>query len=358
MKRNIIFKGTIFVAILTFTLFFYGCKQKDENTKTIGAILPLTGSSSTLGQWHKDGIDFFMYKSDSVQKKIYEVVYEDSKNEAKEGINAYRKLKATGVDMLFSAMSGVSVPLKAFASKDNIPMYVTSVSQPQFTSDNLKNIIRYNLTSDKESLLVLEEIFKRGKKGLNFYYIADEYGVGALEALEDEVKEKMPNFILYTQSYGVNTIDFASIVAKNNNDYPIYVAGYGNAYVGILKKIIETFNPDTLYTVYGMEFESFVKPLGEADVNIIYTRPRIEDYQGLEYFKQEFKQKYSYQANMVNIFSYDLMHYILTSLSNDNDKPIKSIYGYDLVLDQKGNLLVPLELNVINLKQENAKKDK
>jgi ABC-type branched-subunit amino acid transport system substrate-binding protein len=331
-----------------------GCKSKNDEQIKVGIILPLTGNSSTIGQWHKDGIDFFLYSLDSSQSAQLDITYEDSKNEAKEGINAFRKLKTKGIDILFCAMSGVSSPVKG-VNENKIPMYVTSVSHPNFLTINDNNVFRYNLTSDAESTLILEEILKRGKSGLNFYYIADEYGVGALQAIEKLIKEKAPTFNLMSQSYSHNTIDFKSIISKNKSDYPIYIAGYGGSYIGILRKVFEVIKPDTLYTVYGMEFDAFVKPLGSADVNVIYTRPRIDDVKSLELFQKKFFKKYNYKPNLVNIFSYDLMSYIFRISLKDTARITKSIYGYELVLDDLGNLQVPLELNIINIKEENFK---
>lgn len=349
MKKSKIVAIFILFSLLTAIFFFWGCDETKENKVTVGAILPLTGNSATIGNWHKDGLDFYI---NTVQPDLI-VSYEDSKNNAKDGINAFRKLRLSGVNYIISAMSTVSVPLKEIVKQNDIPMFVTSVSYPDYLTKSDENIFRYNLTSDSQAALILEDLIEKNKKGVNFYYIDDEYGVGALKVLKEHM-DKNDDFFINEIPYSFNTTEFNNLVLKNSDIYPIYVIGYGTAYIGILRKIFEVVRPENIYSDYGMEFDAFVKPLGEADVDVIFTGPEVKQNDSYNKFVNDFYNEYNYKPNLVNIFSYDLLKYIDLVFQELPKKTIvKSVYGYEMVKDSLGNIIVPLELKQINIKEKN-----
>lgn len=107
-------------AILLAATLITGCsRETTSNTLKIGAILPLTGTGAEDGEFQKHGIELAVSKLNSaggIQGKKIEVVYEDSKNQAKEGITALNTLISRDkVPVVLSTMSGVSAPLAAYA---------------------------------------------------------------------------------------------------------------------------------------------------------------------------------------------------------------------------------------------------
>lgn len=83
--------------------------QKSESigvSFTVGAVLPMTGPAALWGETVKNGMELALEEKSGI-----EAVYEDSKSTAADGISAYNLLQDKNVDLTFSELSLVSVPL-------------------------------------------------------------------------------------------------------------------------------------------------------------------------------------------------------------------------------------------------------
>ena len=141
MKKNLIWiiLGLLFIIGGVYWWQNKENKAEDEVIK-IGVLAPLTGNSAAIGDWFKKGIEFAIEKNPKT--KGVKIIFEDTKNDAKTAVAAYNNLKRQNVNAIFSTMSGTSFPIKPLAIKDNIPLFVTSVSNPDFPDG--KTIFRYN----------------------------------------------------------------------------------------------------------------------------------------------------------------------------------------------------------------------
>ncbi len=114
-----------------------------EVTKvTVGAVLPLTGGASFLGEEERKGIEA-MREVLQTDELAIEVVYADSANDASTGLSAF--LKLTNVDQVAGAVithSGVNGPISEYISgqKDaqkEMPLPIgTIVASTKITRNN------------------------------------------------------------------------------------------------------------------------------------------------------------------------------------------------------------------------------
>lgn len=309
--------------------------EKQEVIK-IGVLLPLSGNSSFIGVWHKQGIEYAVQKINDSNKVKISLLYEDTKNDPKTSVSAYRKLISKDVDVIFSAMSGTSVPIKSFVEAGNIPMYVTSVSVQGFA--NGKNIFRYNTKTEDEIESFKREVDNNNITNLNLLYINDEYGYEALKTF----KSKMPYVNINDFSFEKNQSDFKDLIAKLPRSNKNYIIGYGGSYVNLIKSIVEFQHPKILYSIYGLDFSEFKKPIAGSGITTGYTRVKRKSIESYDNFREAFNEVYDYQPNMVQILSYDLINIIYRDFTNKN-KRLKSVYGYDLISNQNGEYNVPIE---------------
>jgi len=360
MKRIKFIELGLMFSLLTSAIIFNGCGKKDEADLKIGAILPLTGGASTIGDWHKNGMISAVDKINKEKNIDFEIILEDSKNEGKSGITALKNLNNRFCNVFISAMSGVSVPIIPLVDPLDKPLFVTSVSYPGFTKLG-ENIYRYNITSDKEAQLIGQYLIKENIKEINLIYINDEYGIGAIQALK-QVLSTSSSKITFESSYERNQLDFKNIIDRSKKHVPYYIIGYGNSYISLIKALIERVNKPKILTVYSMDFPEFRKPLIGKDIQIVYTGPQIiKDNAALKKFSNDFYQKFGYEPNLVNILSFDLIELIyeywkISPSFNVNEIKGKflgkSLYGYDLIINSDREIQVPLEIKKINLLHE------
>ncbi|RMG24643.1 MAG: ABC transporter substrate-binding protein, partial [Methanobacteriota archaeon] len=110
MKRKGLWIAITVVLVVVIGVVVWQQQQpapQEEKEIKIGAILPLTGPASDIGQQTKEGLE--------IARKLLSVnvVYEDSKSEPKEGINAIRKLVLQHKKQLFGVISVLSSVGKA-----------------------------------------------------------------------------------------------------------------------------------------------------------------------------------------------------------------------------------------------------
>lgn len=99
----------------------------------IGAILPLSGPVAMFGDWARKGMEIALEDINLEEVKI-EVLFEDSKLDAKEGIIAYNKLvNIDNAGLIISAKSSVSVPLIPIVREDEKVLLLQDVTFPEIT---------------------------------------------------------------------------------------------------------------------------------------------------------------------------------------------------------------------------------
>lgn len=101
MKRKIWIGITIVVVVaLAIVLVINYQTKKKPGVIKIGAILPLTGPASWLGEMHKWGIDLAVEEINEASKNKIKIICEDSSREPKKTVSAFKKLNVLGSKIL------------------------------------------------------------------------------------------------------------------------------------------------------------------------------------------------------------------------------------------------------------------
>ena len=104
MTKNtkIVLGVVVLVVIVVLIAVFY--KPASKETIKIGAILPLTGKASNLGEDMRQAINLALEEINRQRDRKIEVIYEDEKCDPKEAVSGYKNLVSIhGVKIIIGA---------------------------------------------------------------------------------------------------------------------------------------------------------------------------------------------------------------------------------------------------------------
>jgi len=142
---------SLVIILLVFISFQIFCKAAKENQVIeIGAILPLTGTGSEIGQQHKMGLDLAVEEinnSGGINNKSLIIKYEDDKNDQKLTVTAFNKLADIDrVPLIITVMSGPSMAIYPLSIQKEVVLFA-NCGHPEITS--LSNWVFRNFPTSK-----------------------------------------------------------------------------------------------------------------------------------------------------------------------------------------------------------------
>jgi len=285
----------------------------EKDVVKIGAILPLSGVYAEHGDLALKAIllaaeDF--NKNSSFNVKI---VSEDSKYTAKDSINAYRKLRSAGVDLIW--IWGSEAPMLAvepIAAEENIPLYVSGWRTATPGVAFWRNVPNYFKAF---SNFVINDL---KSKNVVFFHLKDptqeEIANGIVKHLTENnisvlSKERLPNETC--MAIAPSMVDKA--LAKNPDT--VIIQSFGPC----LRELINTFRerrfmgpilvpPDIAETLDG---------LARVDAPLYYVDSAFDAYNKdpkVQEFIQRFKNKYHKIPTLTNMESYMAVMMIAQSI--------------------------------------------
>jgi len=303
-KVGVVIAVAIILIIVIANLVF-----NNDNNKglTIGAILPMTGPASLWGETVKNGMDLALENTKGINVK-----YEDCKSTAVGGIGAYNLLKTKGVNLFFSELSLVSVPLSKLALENKTPLLVSQVAAEHSSIVNDYTMRYYTDPTNYATPAFTSEISPVLKaQKLAILTRNDDLG-NSVKAKIIELSKANNKQIVFAESFVPAENDFRSMILKvksSGADVFMFVASTPGEAVGILQTakqiglqmpIVEASavfaDLDTRKQVSGIPFYStsydFSSP-GNA----------VE-------FKTAYKIKYGREPNFGAAFGYDMIKFI------------------------------------------------
>lgn len=251
------------LAVLFVVISLVGCSDSKVITDyKVGAILPLTGSAAEDAEFQKHGIDLAVERINSaggINGKRLSVVFEDSKNQAKEGITALNTLLSRDqVPVVLSTMSGVSMPLAAYAgNKVPVVLFVTVASTPNITRHGT-NIFRAFVTSDVESRAIAEFMYGKGYTKMSVLYVNDDYGLGGKDEFRKRFSE-LGGTIALEEPYEKGSTDQRNLVAKVavSGAQATFVIGYDKSFALLVQQLGQTSRKMQLVTTSTLSVPSW-----------------------------------------------------------------------------------------------------
>lgn len=380
MKKNII--GIIIILIVIIGGFWYLQKNQkktisvkenpESETIKIGAILPLTGgSSSSAGVQIKKGIELYKeeFNNNNNNKAKIDIVYGDSRNSASHGISSYRDMKAQGVEYFLASNSGVVVPLLHELKRDGDNLMMTTVNSAAGVPEAGENIFRVFVSIQNETKTMAKYIKEDLKlDNISILYINDEFGKSGLEAFEKNNEVE----ILFKEAFNKSDSDFKNIINKlPKESEAVYVIGYDNALGLIVRQLRELGFKNKILTTIGMSVAPWRAKAGKAADGVIFTgtnfnqnSKRTDVVKFVNEFKEEFKEENVTSFNVFAYYSFKIFVDAIDSCRNNDNRCIidkinnsknQSIMG-EIFIDKKGEADLPL--SIYQYKQGQEKKIK
>lgn len=324
MKKTKVFSILMLVVFVSLSLLLIpGCKNKkakEPETIKIGAILPLTGYLAYLGQEEKNVLLLAQKTINSSSESIkLEILFEDSKTTAKDGINAYQKLRQNNLSGVITSLTIVSEAILPLAKKDKTIQFTLSV-HPDIAKDS-QWAIRAYYGLEHEMKLMAAYLGSIGVKKVAALYInTPEDNVAINNYFKNYLKEQNIDLI------GQETYDFTSKSVNNlllklkdlNPDF-IMTIDFGYMYPTILKEAQDLGIRNKILGGLGM----MTAPSMPVDLTegLIFTSASFIFEKSPEYlnFVKTYESEYGIKPTFDGIYTYDIIRMLFENLKNDKN---------------------------------------
>ncbi|MBM4027148.1 MAG: hypothetical protein FJ280_17340 [Planctomycetes bacterium] len=343
-----------------------GCAKKDSGKEVqIGAIFPLSGEAQRIGNMKKDGADLAVQMINAgggINGSMLAIVYEDSRNQPAEGVASFNRLtRLKGVEVVMSAMSGVSMALVPLAEKQGKILFA-NVGHPQITGSS-KWVFRHFPTADQEAeRMVTFAVDERGLARAGILYPNDDWGSSGRDAFKKALLRRGGQ-IAAEESYEKSDSDFRTQLVKIANANPdiLYFTGIGNALAIIARQSTELGLKCFTATTTGFNDKAIIDLAGSAAENVHLTTSAFDPQSSeaeIEEFVAAFQVRFGRLPAFDEALQFDSVQLIAaairtagnraadirTELAQMND--FHGVCGKTSV-DEDGNFRTPIQIRVV-----------
>jgi len=323
------------VLILGAILLFSGCDSKKNNTHEeekeaikIGMLLPLTGNGALYGKYVKDGA---LLAISEINTTAFQVIIEDTKTTAKDGIFSINKLiLKDNIAIVAGPMSSSVANTVGKVCQEKKVVMITTGSAPSIS--NLGDYIYRIYPSDSyDGSFLAEQIMNQKLSKSVVIYLNNDFGVGMVGVFEKTYK-KQGGTIVDTISFAPNQQDFSVIVSKLK-EYDldnIFIVATQKEYINIINKM-ENLNMLNIPIFAPVNIEDKIVKEAISQVmisNVQYSKPIFDLEKNPTDIQNNFKSLWGIEnkekANIFNAYGYDLIHLINNILIDTKDKNYKA----------------------------------
>jgi len=334
----------------------------------IGAILPLTGSLSEIGENAKKGILLALaeankqYKAKGIE---FEVLLEDTKTSPKDAVNALNKL--INVDkvgfVIGPISSGATLAVAPIAESNRVILISPGASSPKL-SEAGDYIFRTWHSTSYEGRIFAEYLHKTLRtKTIGVLFINNEYGIGLLDEFTKTFKS-LGGKILFEEAFQQNLSDFRPILTKikpiTKQVDSIYIIGYHNETGALLKQSKEMMLNARFFCSDANQDPKLIEIAGSAAEGLIYphakkpdnTIPHVRDFQS------SYRKKFAEEYGTTSDTAYDAFNLIVLAILKYGYNPLLAktfllnTNGYNgasgtISFDSHGDVLKEFEIKTV-----------
>ena len=320
----------IVVAVLTVLVTMRFTSHNNNDIK-IGMLLPQTGGAAFLGNMCKNAVDIAVEEineNGGVNGRKVTIIYGDNKNDAKEGIALFNKMKLDGIDIIITSMSGPTVPLKPLLADGKTLLFATNVSTYKITEGTdwmFRLFVNAGADAGRMAMFVMNETdFKR----IAVVAVNDEMGRSFASVFTMRLKEKEDVKIVAEDFFPVEERNFREISSKMKELEPdaIYLVGY-DSNLGLLTSQLRTSGiKSTFLSIGTIAQENVRKSAGSSIVGAYYTYVRYNPEAAkpaskAAKFVDKYKNRFGSIPTYFSAFSYDTIYLIWESMRKVGTTP-------------------------------------
>ncbi|EPL05080.1 ABC transporter substrate-binding protein [Pseudomonas sp. CF161] len=224
---NIRKKAVSSLALLALALTGAGMAQAAQPSVRIGYQLPLTGNTAQYGQDFKAAAEIAL-KEFNASGRIpvpVEIVFEDSRSDAKEAVSIARKFAddPSIVGVLGDFTSTVSMASAQVYKRAGLSQLSQTASHPDYTKIS-KWQFRNITNQDQEGPFNADWIASQGFKKVAVIGEQTDWGQSAVQAFEKKAKENGIE-VVFSEYFNRGIPDFRSLITKVDRVHPDAIYG-------------------------------------------------------------------------------------------------------------------------------------
>jgi branched-chain amino acid transport system substrate-binding protein len=281
--------------------------QEDKPVK-IGVLASVSGPAAVYGEAFIKGVNQALTEINANGTKI-EIVVDDNKNDPREGVVAYQRVRLQDPDIVLSSMSGATVAITPLVKDDGKPL-VGTLSVTRFNND-YDNSFRYFINGEDNAEALATFLKERGIKSVGIYVTNSEAGINAMKPVEERLAKEGIT-IVAKEPYDPATTDHRTALLKIAGKKPeaLYVwAIRPDQVVGEAKS---AFNGQIIFNEIPGVSRFYLKDDRFEGVYLMlmaFAVPGTSE-------NEKFNAKFGEEQNGYAAFGYDIMHIINDALAN------------------------------------------
>lgn len=335
LEKTKSFQRKIFL-VLIIGIFLIGCTDTPtgndikETPIKIGVVLPLTGPSSDGGQYTKEGIELAL-EDINAKGQQYELIFEDSHYDPKQGVNAIQKLiNLDNVNYVLGAHgSSVSLSMAPVAEENKVIQIITG-SQSELLSESGDYIFRIQITYPLESKFFSKYVYEKiGNEKIDLIVLNTAYGKSVIKNFKDDF-EGFGGEVGLVQEFDAKETDFRSYLLKIKDSGSKYVLVGATRRTGgeIIRQAKEMDLDVKFFSTSVLEGEELVSVGGEAVEGLIYPYPYDGEstLSSQARFRSTYNKKYGRDPEMLAANGYDALYLLTDCIAKfgDNTDAVKT----------------------------------
>lgn len=277
-KTTKLILGLIVLAVVILGIYTLATGPKVEEARVsqdikIGFMGPLTGDAASYGESIKRGVEMAILDS-GLENYQASVIFEDSKCEGKEAVNAFSKLISVDrvVAVVGEVCSGATLAAAPVANENKVPLVSAASTSPKL-SESGEYIFRTVPSDALQGRFGAQLVWDRGHRRLAILYSNEEYGVGFTEVLSKKFQE-LGGQVVASESFERNATDVRTQLTKiraQNPDAIYIISNSPSAAVAALRQMSELRMGIAKFGSEGLRSPDILEGAKEAASGLIVT---------------------------------------------------------------------------------------
>ncbi len=299
----------------------------------IGVVSYLSGGGAAYGEAIRQGLELARDEINAQGKIKIELVFEDSKGEKNEAINAANKLihKDNVVAIIGPTLSGEMFAMGPIANQSGVPVMGTST-----TAEGVTDIGEYIFRNALPESLAIPHAVKKAKDKFNLKKVAvlysnnNDWAVSGFKTFEKSLKDNGIE-TLTVETFADKDTDYSAQLTKIATMKPdaIMVASLYQEAALIAKKARELGITVPIVGNNGINSPQYIKSAGAASDNSIVASPWFpgKEDANVKKFVAAYKEKYKKDPDQFAAQAYDALKIMAVALeksgSNTDRKKLR-----------------------------------
>jgi branched-chain amino acid transport system substrate-binding protein len=351
MKKKITILLIILAVIVAGIAIYFAQKPNEPETIKIGAILPLTGELSYLGEEEKNILRLAEEEINSKNEEPkVKIIIEDSKSTSKDGVSAYHKLRLEKIDGMVISLTIIAESVKPLYEKDNILTAVLSI-HPEITKDT-KNTLRIYYGLEDEMKLMADFLkYKNAKKVAALYIDTPEDRIGIEKYFKSYLAKNGIEYLgSETYTFSDKSVRSQLLKLKSLNPDFIMTIDFGYMYPTILKEAEALGIREKILGGLGMMTAPKMSNNLTKDIYFAAGGFVISPTSKFIEFANKYKQRFGKDLTFDGVYTYDAFYILFNVLKikqrkkeNFLNKTFEGISG-KIFIDEEGKAKVDIKI--------------